>query len=135
MLHRASPASARRRTQTLDADSNTPLGQTTLSSLAILCRRHHRAVHEEGFQVTRGPDGALPFRRPDGRPLPEEPLPAPVPEDSVGALRAGRDAGGLRLTARAACPTWLGERLNVGWAIDVLHPLAQKRRLDGAASR
>jgi Domain of unknown function (DUF222)/HNH endonuclease len=26
-------------------------GPTTLSNLAMLCRRHHRAVHEEGYQV------------------------------------------------------------------------------------
>ena len=102
-------------------------GPTTLSNLALLCRRHHRAVHEEGFQVARGPDGALRFRRPDGRPLPEVPLPAAVPGDPVGALRARHDSDGLRLTARTACPTWLGEGLNVGWAIDVLHPLSQGR--------
>ncbi len=34
-------------------------GPTTLSNLAMLCRRHHRAVHEEGYQVDRQPDGAL----------------------------------------------------------------------------
>ena len=101
-------------------------GPTTLSNLALLCRRHHRAVHEEGFQVARGPDGALRFRRPDGRPLPEVPLPAAVPGDPVGALRARHDSDGLRLTERTACPSWLGERLDVGWAIDVLHPLAQR---------
>src|SRR5882724_113715 len=28
-------------------------GPTTLSNLAMLCRRHHRAVHEEGYQVDR----------------------------------------------------------------------------------
>ena len=28
-------------------------GPTTLSNLALLCRRHHRAVHEEGYQVAR----------------------------------------------------------------------------------
>jgi hypothetical protein len=27
-------------------------GPTTLSNLAMLCRRHHRAVHEEGYQAT-----------------------------------------------------------------------------------
>jgi Domain of unknown function (DUF222)/HNH endonuclease len=101
-------------------------GPTTLSNLALLCRRHHRAVHEEGFQVARGPDAALRFKRPDGRPLPEVPVPAAVPGDPVGALRARHDSDGLRLTARTACPTWLGEGLNVGWAIDVLHPLAQR---------
>jgi len=41
-------------------------GPTTLSNLAVLCRRHHRAVHEEGYQIERLPDGALQFRRPDG---------------------------------------------------------------------
>src|SRR6266478_4586877 len=55
-------------------------GPTTLSNLALLCRRHHRAVHEEGFQVARGPDGALQFRRPNGHPLPEVPSPAVVPD-------------------------------------------------------
>jgi hypothetical protein len=103
-------------------------GPTTLSNLAMLCTRHHRAVHEEGFQVARGPDGALQFRRPNGHPLPEVPPPAAVPGDPVKALRACHAAQGLRLTARTACPGWLGERLNVGWAIDVLHPLAQGDR-------
>src|SRR6266540_3389074 len=101
-------------------------GLTTLSNLALLCRRHHRAVHEEGYQVARGPDGALRFRRPDGRPLPEVPLPAPVPEKPEEALRVAHEARGLRLNARTACAGWLGERLDVGWAIDVLHPRAQR---------
>jgi 5-methylcytosine-specific restriction endonuclease McrA len=102
-------------------------GPTTLSNLALLCRRHHRAVHEEGYQVARGPDGALRFRRPDGRPLPEVPPPAAVPGDPTEALRTWHDSQGLRLDARTACAGWLGERLNVAWAIDVLHPLAQKK--------
>ena len=111
-------------------------GPTTLSNLALLCHRHHRAVHEEGYQVARGPDGALRFRRPDGRPLPEAPSPPVVRRDAVGVLRACHEALGLRLHARTACPGWLGERLDVGWAIDVLHPRAQKpfRTEGGSAS-
>jgi len=62
-------------------------GPTTLSNLALLCRRHHRAVHEEGFQLDRGPDGELWFRRPDGRPLPDAPVPPRVPDDPVHTLR------------------------------------------------
>ncbi|MGH7368643.1 MAG: DUF222 domain-containing protein, partial [Candidatus Rokuibacteriota bacterium] len=62
-------------------------GPTTLSNLALLCRRHHRAVHEEGCQIEQSPDGALQFRRPDGRPLPDVPAPAAVPADPVQALR------------------------------------------------
>jgi 5-methylcytosine-specific restriction endonuclease McrA len=101
-------------------------GPTTLSNLALLCRRHHRAVHEEGYQVDRQPDGALRFRRPDGRPLPEVPPPVALPAGPVEALRARHEAQGLHLDARTTCPGWLGERLDLGWAIDVLHPLATR---------
>lgn len=99
-------------------------GPTTLGNLVLLCRRHHRALHEEGYQLARGPDDTLHFRRPDGRPLPEVPPPGAVPDDPVTALRTHHEAHGLRLHARTACPGWLGERLDVGWAIGVLHPRA-----------
>jgi hypothetical protein len=32
-------------------------GPTDLANLALLCRAHHRVVHEGGWQLTRGPDG------------------------------------------------------------------------------
>jgi 5-methylcytosine-specific restriction endonuclease McrA len=101
-------------------------GPTSLDNLALLCRRHHRAVHEEEYQVERGRDGALRFRRPDGQALPEVPPPAAVPADPVQALRAGHHAQGLRLHAQTVRPNWTGERLDLGWAIDVLHPLARR---------
>src|SRR5213594_1651482 len=100
-------------------------GPTTLSNLALLCPRHHRAVHEEGYQLDRQPDGELRFRHPDGRPLPEVPTPLEVLGDPVKILRAQHDAEGLVLHARTAAPVWVGERLDAGWAIDVLHPLAR----------
>ncbi len=99
-------------------------GPTTLSNLALLCRRHHRAVHEEGYQVDRQADGELRFRCPDGRLLPDVPPPAAIAADPIHVLRAGHEAQGLQIHARTAIPGWLGERLDVGWAIDVLHPLA-----------
>src|SRR5437016_14365796 len=56
-------------------------GPTTLSNLALLWRRHHRAVHEEGYHIERQPNGELRFRRPDGRPLPEVPSPPKLPHE------------------------------------------------------
>jgi Domain of unknown function (DUF222)/HNH endonuclease len=51
-------------------------GPTTLSNLVLLCRYHHRAVHEEGFQVTHLNDGSLGFLRPDGQRFLEAPAQA-----------------------------------------------------------
>jgi len=103
-------------------------GPTTLSNLALLCRRHHRAVHEEGYRVEREPDGTLQFRRPDGRPFPDVP-PAPALEgDPVDVLRSRDETTAQQIHASTAIPWWYGERLDVGWAIDVLHPLAARAR-------
>jgi len=99
-------------------------GPTTLSNLALLCRRHHRVVHEEGYHVERGPDGELQFIRPDGRIVPEVPPSPEVPSDVVQRLAAQYDAGAPCTHTRSASGGWLGERLNVGYAISVLHPLA-----------
>jgi len=49
-------------------------GKTTLDNLLLLCRRHHRAVHELGFRIDaeQPPKGATRFRffTPDGAELP-----------------------------------------------------------------
>ncbi len=97
-------------------------GPTTLSNLVLLCRRHHRAVHEEGYEVTRDSDGTLRFQQPDGRPIPEVPAVPLAPADPVGALRACHAANGVPVDAEASCPAWHGEHLDMGWVIGVLHP-------------
>jgi Domain of unknown function (DUF222)/HNH endonuclease len=99
-------------------------GPTTPSNLALLCRRHHRAVHEDGYQLERQADGELCFRRSDGRLLPDVPAPAPVQVNASDTVRAQNDARGVQINARTSTPGWQGERLDVGYAISVLHPLA-----------
>ena len=94
-------------------------GPTTLSNLVLLCRRHHRAVHEDGYQVDRQPDGELRFRRPDGRAIPNVPTPPEAPTDPVGTVKSQNDAAGIVVNARTATPGWHGERLDVGYAIGV----------------
>jgi hypothetical protein len=102
-------------------------GPTTLSNLVLLCRRHHRAVREEGYTIERHADGELKFHRPDGRLLPEVPSPAAVPRDPVHALYTRHETQGLQIHPRTAIPGWLGEQLDIGYAIDVMHPLAMRR--------
>jgi hypothetical protein len=45
-------------------------GPTDLANLALLCRQHHRTVHEGGWQLTRGPDGRFTATPPHRRPPP-----------------------------------------------------------------
>ncbi|MPY91261.1 MAG: hypothetical protein GEU99_25540, partial [Luteitalea sp.] len=101
-------------------------GPTRLENLVLLCKRHHRAVHEEGFTITRGADGVVGVWRPDGRPLPASP-PAPHWNVGPGDVRAPLAPSAARLAAagiwigpHTATPDWHGERLDVGWALDVL---------------
>ena len=70
--------------------------------------------------MTRGPEGALRFSRPDGRELPDVPSPAAVPDDTVGALRSANEARHVQIHVSTACARWLGERLDLAWTIDVL---------------
>jgi len=58
-------------------------GPTDPDNLVLLCRFHHRLVHEEGFAVARAERGVLCFRRPDGRVVPM--LPERAPPQRVAA--------------------------------------------------
>jgi hypothetical protein len=42
-------------------------GPTDLNNLALLCRAHHRAIHEGGWRLIRGPDGRFTATPADGR--------------------------------------------------------------------
>jgi hypothetical protein len=97
-------------------------GPTTLSNLALLCRRHHRAVHEEGYQVERTAAGGLLFRDVRGAVIRDVPESAALPHDPYELIRARHEAAGLEIHARTAIPSWHGDRLDLGYAIDVLHP-------------
>jgi len=99
-------------------------GPTTLSNLVLLCRRHHRSVHEDGFQLQRLANGELEFKRPNGWLIPEAPPLPPVRGDVVGDLRTVNEAAGLYLNGRGLSGTWGGERFSVAWAIDCMHPRA-----------
>jgi hypothetical protein len=84
-------------------------GDTSVQNLVLLCRRHHRAVHEGGFDVTRHPDGTVRFLRPNGTVL--EAAPALPPGSHVMAAVPGADA----------IPVWDGTPFDLVHAIDVLY--------------
>jgi len=85
-------------------------GATCLNNLVLLCRRHHRAVHEGGFVVQSTGDRQFEFIAPSGLPIRSSP-PAPLPVETVPPL----PTVGLDL------PVWDGTPFDLVWAIDVLY--------------
>ena len=94
-------------------------GETKLENLILLCRWHHRAMHEEGFQLRLGPDGEPHFRRPDHRSILNAPPPARV-RDSVTSLRRQNERAGLEIGPRTGYPGWGGEAVDWGLTLDNL---------------
>ncbi len=82
-------------------------GETSLRNTLLLCRRHHRAVHEGRVKVSVNSDGTVLFFTPKGRMLvdaPSRPAPVathlpPVPSVHPGAPAKG---GGFELSNGAA---------------------------------
>ena len=96
-------------------------GDTRLQNLVLLCRFHHRAVHEEGFQVTAdAADGQFRFLRPDGAPLPAQPAAACWQGAPLAPTDARLAAAGVGIGAHTATPDWYGESLDLPVALDVL---------------
>lgn len=88
-------------------------GATALDNLLLVCRWHHRLLHEGGFSVERTDEGAVVFRRPDGRRVEVAPL---LTWSGRSVVPTGVSGRSLR--------TWDGTPFNVAYAIDVLHPHA-----------
>ena len=85
-------------------------GSTSLDNLVLLCRRHHRSVHEGGFELRQHRDGTATFLRPNGALLETAPaLPLPLVRLDVHS-RAPHDI-----------PVWDGTPFNAADAIDVLY--------------
>ncbi len=89
-------------------------GPTDLHNLLLLCQRHHRAVHDDGFTLHPVPDqpGRWVFHRPDGTPIPTTPTPAPVPAETPDHI-PDHDPDSLR-------PHQHGEPFSLRDSVDVL---------------
>ena len=88
-------------------------GATRLSNLVLLCRRHHRQLHEGGVRVQRLDDGALRFVDGLGRRIEAAP-----PQSGVSDwIAAQHRQSGPPIDAGTAVGHWRGERLDLGLAV------------------
>jgi hypothetical protein len=95
-------------------------GETKLANLILLCRFHHRAIHEEGFGVEIEALSEVRFTDPAGRPLPEVPLPPPIANDPAAALKGAHEEDGIDIDPWTGTPIWHGEPLDLGYTVMVL---------------
>lgn len=106
-------------------------GGTVLTNLVILCRFHHRKVHEGGIRVEVLDDGALRFVKPNG-----EPCGVPNAEQQrlidLRSLLTTSQRDHIRIDARTALTRWQGERMDYGVAVEAL--LARRRRVRNRAA-
>jgi hypothetical protein len=85
-------------------------GPTSLDNLVLLCRRHHRLVHEGRYSIVRHDDGAIVCLRPDGTVFGDTPRLHDVERDALVAM------------AVDDIPVWDGTPLDLDWAVGVLAP-------------
>ena len=90
-------------------------GKTSMDNLLLLCRRHHRLVHEEGFGLSRNPDGVIKFTLPDGKIIPSGP--DTRFRGNVVALRIRNKEKGLNIAANTLPPKWYGDKMDHQMAV------------------
>jgi len=93
-------------------------GETKLDNLVLLCRHHHRHVHESGCSVELEPDGQPVFTDPNGNTIPTGP--DRRFRGNVFSLMARNRLDGLAITPHTPVPAWHGERMDDGLAVEGL---------------
>ena len=92
-------------------------GETKLDNLVLLCRHHHRLVHEGGYGVDMTAGGPK-FTDPTARTI------APAAETrfrgNVFALKLQNRQVGLKIDSETTIPMWEGERMDDGMAVEGL---------------
>jgi hypothetical protein len=106
-------------------------GKTSLDNTLLLCRFHHRLVHEEGFQLHSLPNNDVEFRTPHGLLVPDAPAPPRHPIDPFEALVKQLGDGGMVVDPYTGTPLWDGSPPDLGLAVEWFLAKTAKRATRG----
>jgi len=101
-------------------------GETTLANTILLCRRHHRYLHEYGFTVAwshddggpSGSRGSLVFRDAGGRIIPPQGTRPPIAAEAVERIRGW---AGQPITPQTNEPRWDGTQVDYDLCLAALY--------------
>jgi hypothetical protein len=91
-------------------------GETSADNLVLLCSHHHHLVHEGGWSVERGEQGACQFVAPDEARV-QDAVPTAISGDTLTWLQEWADERGLDLGPDANLPLWDGTRPDYDLAV------------------
>jgi hypothetical protein len=103
-------------------------GETELSNLILMCRRHHGLVHERGFRVELDGNGEAVFYKPNGEPIPNTIVRQAARGQPVEVIKRLNEEAGLQIEPDTNLPEWDGEIPQYEYIAWMMTALASSRR-------
>lgn len=99
-------------------------GETSLDNLVLLCRHHHRLMHEGGYEIVRGDNQELVFLDQQGHVLQPSLYPQfamkNVSAETFLEIEQENKELGLAIDPGTAVTAWQGEVMDYGMGVEVL---------------
>ena len=99
-------------------------GETRLDNLMLLCRHHHRLLHQEGYEIVKHGAQQFEFLTPSGGAMPASLAPqfsaAEDMESETLAIESEHNGLGLAIDSHTAVTRWEGERLDYDLAVGAM---------------
>ncbi|MFM1897245.1 MAG: hypothetical protein RLZZ385_2319 [Pseudomonadota bacterium] len=105
-------------------------GETRMDNLVLLCRHHHRLIHELGYEIRQPEPVRFQFIAPAGGKIPHALFPQFESEEAraeQNAIEHIHQTLGLSIDAETAVTRWEGEPMDYDWCVGTLLDYEQQQ--------